>query len=375
MISKCVGDIVLLVKPRPADRLLRVDFDIGEELSLLVEMTERFAREKLSDGVRLHEAQAKLPAEIHTDFEDLSLHLLGLPPSISGFDFGPMAPVLVNEILGAVDPGAALALDRFSLPLHAVCIFGGTNAAAPIVTEFCERTEARAEFVVVGDDIELSSKTINAVIPWVPAHRADILVLVNRIGGCVIADDFTFEPVRGSGLRAAGASKLILENAIAEEYWADEVGAAKAVGAARLYTSSLMVGAMKHGCDFSREYAMEREAFGKKVAHHQAVAFKIVDMQIALESARELVRNAALNDAADLSAMAFCECVEAASLIGPDCVQLLGGHGFMQDFPVEKIFRELRSLGLMIGGVDQSKEDAFEHMCLGSELGGAASWS
>lgn len=368
-----MADIVLLDKPRPMDTLGRLDFEISEELSLLVDITERFAREKLSDGVRLHEAQTKLPAEIHTDFEELSLHLLGLPASISGFDFGPMARVLVNEVLGAVDPGAALALDRFSLPMHAVCIFGGADSAAPIVTEFCERTEARAEFVVVGDDIELSSKAINAEIPWVPADRADILVLVNRGGGCVIADDFTFEPIKGSGLRAAVASKVILENATAEHYWADEVGAAKAVSAARLYTSSLMVGAMKLGCDFSREYAMEREAFGRKVAHHQAVAFKIVDMQIALASARELVRNAALNDAVDLSAMAFCECVEAASIIGPDCVQLLGGHGFMQDFPMEKVLRELRSLGLMAGGVDQSKEDAFEYMCLDSNLGAAAS--
>ena len=89
-------------------------------------------------------------------------------------------------------------------------------------------------------------------------------------------------------------------------------------------------------------------------------------MHGAVESVRALVHEAAwrldagaaAEDAAEACASAFVEAAEQAMFVTPNGVQVLGGHGFMQDYPVEKWMREARALGLLRGGVDAAREDA-----------------
>ena len=65
-------------------------------------------------------------------------------------------------------------------------------------------------------------------------------------------------------------------------------------------------------------------------------------------------------DAAQRAAAAFVETVDASRFVGPNGVQLLGGHGFMRDFPMEKAMRDCRALGLLAGGVERARDDASE---------------
>jgi acyl-CoA dehydrogenase len=96
---------------------------------------------------------------------------------------------------------------------------------------------------------------------------------------------------------------------------------------------------------YSRQYALARRAFGRPIAHHQALAFLIADMASAVEMARALAWEAAWrldagHDAREPCASAFLEASEQAMFVTPNGVQILGGHGFMQDYPVEKLMRE-----------------------------------
>jgi alkylation response protein AidB-like acyl-CoA dehydrogenase len=132
--------------------------------------------------------------------------------------------------------------------------------------------------------------------------------------------------------------------------------------------ASLLVGVMRQAAEFSREYALEREAFGRPIAHHQGLAFLITDMRAAVDGARLLLHEAAWRadrgvgcEAA--AAAAFAEAVDASLLVGPNGVQILGGHGFVQDYPVEKYMRESRALGLTLGGVDAAREEAGRALC------------
>jgi alkylation response protein AidB-like acyl-CoA dehydrogenase len=91
-------------------------------------------------------------------------------------------------------------------------------------------------------------------------------------------------------------------------------------------------------------------------------------MQMALDGARLLVHEAAWRldaglpaDAAAASALA--ECIDASRSIGPNGVQILGGHGFMADYPVEKHMREARALGLLFGGFDAAVEESGQQIC------------
>jgi alkylation response protein AidB-like acyl-CoA dehydrogenase len=150
--------------------------------------------------------------------------------------------------------------------------------------------------------------------------------------------------------------------------WQDAGGAARAWARARLHAASLLVGVMRQAAEFSREYALERQAFGRPIAHHQGLAFLIVDMRAAVDSARLLVHEAAwrvdsrLDCSAD-AATAYAEAIDASILVGPNGVQILGGHGFMQDYPVEKYMREARALGLALGGLDGAREEAGRALC------------
>lgn len=176
------------------------------------------------------------------------------------------------------------------------------------------------------------------------------------------------EPLRGAGLRAAGASSLRFERAPLAGRWHDGPGAARARGRARLYAASLLLGVLRFGAEFSRAYAQERVAFGRPIAHHQGLAFLITDMYMAVEGARLLIHEAAWRaeagcDFGEAAASAWVETVAASDLIGPACVQILGGHGFMQDYPMEKVMREARALGLWLGGADAAREEAGLALC------------
>jgi alkylation response protein AidB-like acyl-CoA dehydrogenase len=109
-------------------------------------------------------------------------------------------------------------------------------------------------------------------------------------------------------------------------------------------------------------------AFGRPIGHHQGLAFLITDMHMAVEGARLLVHEAAWRAESggafeEAAASAWVETVAAAEWVGPACVQILGGHGFMQDYPMEKVMREARALSLWQGGVDAAREEAGRALC------------
>jgi alkylation response protein AidB-like acyl-CoA dehydrogenase len=127
--------------------------------------------------------------------------------------------------------------------------------------------------------------------------------------------------------------------------------------------AGLLLGTMRAASDFARAYAKQRVAFGRPIAHHQALAFLLVDMHAAVEGSRVLLHEAAWRldrgaEAGEACASAFLEAAEQAMFVTPNGVQVLGGHGFMQDYPVEKWMREARALSLLAGGPDAAREDA-----------------
>jgi alkylation response protein AidB-like acyl-CoA dehydrogenase len=187
-------------------------------------------------------------------------------------------------------------------------------------------------------------------------------------GAVVVREGISLNRLRGAGLRAAGASELWLDGAPVHARLPGAAGAERALARARLYAASLLLGVLRHAADFSRAYAQERVAFGRPIAHHQGLTFLITDMFMAVEGARLLIHEACWRAESGLpfagaAAAAFAEAVDASRLVGPAGVQILGGHGFMADYPMEKAMRESRALGLWVGGVDAAREDAGRALC------------
>ena len=124
----------------------------------------------------------------------------------------------------------------------------------------------------------------------------------------------------------------------------------------RLAWCALAVGTGQAVLDYVIPYVKEREAFGEPIANRQSVAFMVANIGIELQGMRLVTYRAASRVAQGKSAereiaLARRLCAERGMQIGLDGVQLLGGHGFVKEHPVERWYRDLRAIGLMEGAV------------------------
>lgn len=170
----------------------------------------------------------------------------------------------------------------------------------------------------------------------------------------------TIEADPSMGLRAAGLSRLVLDNveidkdAVLGEGSVDDYR--ECIRLSRLAWAGLALGTGRAVLEYVSEYVKTRSAFGEPIAHRQAVAFMVANIAIELEGMRLVTLKAAsrAEQGLDFSrevALARRLASEYGMKIGTDGVQLLGGHGFVKEHPVERWYRDLRAVGLMEGAV------------------------
>jgi alkylation response protein AidB-like acyl-CoA dehydrogenase len=130
--------------------------------------------------------------------------------------------------------------------------------------------------------------------------------------------------------------------------------------AGRIGIAALSIGMARSALDYAIGYAKERRAFGKAIMDHQAVGFRLVDAKTRLEAARQLMMHAArLKDAGlpalEAAAMAKLFASEVAEAVCSAAIQTLGGYGYLADYPVERIYRDVRITQIYEGTSDIQK--------------------
>jgi len=125
----------------------------------------------------------------------------------------------------------------------------------------------------------------------------------------------------------------------------------------RIGIGAQSVGMAKAAYEAALAYAQERETFGKPIFEHQAVAFRLADMATQIEAARQMVLHAAaLRDAGERclkeASMAKLFASEIAERVCSDAIQIHGGYGYLADFPVERIYRDVRITQIYEGTSD-----------------------
>lgn len=124
--------------------------------------------------------------------------------------------------------------------------------------------------------------------------------------------------------------------------------AMKGLDGGRLNISACSLGAAQSALDRAVRYMHERQAFGRPIAGFQALQFKLADMEIELQAARTFLRQAAWKldqkapDATKFCAMAKCFVTDTAFKVANDALQIHGGYGYLADYGIEKIVRDLR---------------------------------
>jgi cyclohexane-1-carbonyl-CoA dehydrogenase len=175
------------------------------------------------------------------------------------------------------------------------------------------------------------------------------------------------------GFRGSDTSEVLLEEVeVPEENLIGKEGGGFLIAMAdfdmsRPTVAALALGIAEGALDYAVEYAGHRHTFGKPLIGHQPIQFMLADALTLIEAGRGLMEKAALNfDAGQrntaLASMAKCFCSDAAMKITTDMVQVLGGYGYMKDFPLERMFRDAK-LTQIFEGANQ-----IQRMIIGREL-------
>jgi alkylation response protein AidB-like acyl-CoA dehydrogenase len=240
------------------------------------------------------------------------------------------------------------------VPVAAVTILEPQAAFDP----FALSTTARRD----GDDFVLDG--VKALVPR--GAQAQLLLVAAALDGrpalFVVEPgaEVAARPAPAMGIRAAATADVRLSGvrvpAAALIADGDPAVYAECVRRARLAWCAVAVGTSRAVRDYVVPYVNERTTFGEPISHRQAVAFNVADIAIELEGMRLVMLRAAAradggDDFAREVALARTLCAEKGMKIGSDGVQLLGGHGYVKEHPVERWYRDLRSVGVMEGAL------------------------
>jgi alkylation response protein AidB-like acyl-CoA dehydrogenase len=352
------------------------DLTPDDEQQMLRESFAQFAAERLRPAATDADAASEAPKELLAQSAELGITMLGVPEELGGAvdERSAVTSVLVAEALAHGDMGLALAALAPAGVATALSLWGDGDQQSTYLPELVgddppaaalATIEPRALFdpfhLDTTADADGNLTGVKALVPR--AAEAELFVVsANRADGggpglFIVeskADGVFIEPDPAMGLRAAATGKLVLEGASGQLI--EGADYAESVHRARLAWCALAVGTAQAVVDYVIPYVNERVAFGEPVSHRQAVAFAVANMAPELEGMRLATYRAAARadqgkDFAHATTLARQLCSEKGMQIGSDGVQLLGGHGFVKEHPVERWYRDLRAAGLMEGAV------------------------
>jgi alkylation response protein AidB-like acyl-CoA dehydrogenase len=355
-----------------------VDLQLAPEVEQLRDVVRSFARDRLSPSADEAEGARRIPAAIARSLNELGV----LSPLDVGIDqvLDPVALVVVAEELGAGDPGmayeamagahAALAVGHLGTAEQLKSVVG-ESSSVPLGSLWCYEgygrgpDEYHTNIVRDGGHLIIEGRKIAAVRPG----TADFAVVVGRSGQntaaallnseelalCTVARD---DREAGKlGCKAAHTGNVELGGvripASAMLAAGAELAVDRLVASARLSTAAVAVGAGTAALGYAAQYAATRQAFGQPISAYQGVSFPLAEADMALNGARLAILDLALRlgDAVDAAVLAretgqvvtaAISAAHSATIIG---VNTLGGHGFLTDYPVERWYRAVGTLG------------------------------
>ncbi|MEL6205131.1 MAG: acyl-CoA dehydrogenase family protein [Pseudomonadota bacterium] len=356
-----------------------MDFALSEDSRAIFDMASTFGAEEIAPHARAWEEAGTIPKALWTKVAALGMGGLYVSEDAGGSGLSRLQATLVFEALSRACPSVAAFLS-----IHNMCAAMIDRYGAP---ELRERFLARA----------LSMDTVFSYCLTEPGSGSDAAALKTRaertnagwrltgtkafISGGGYSDAYIVM-ARSGGDGPKGISAFVVEDgadglsfggledkmgwrsqptrqvqmdacAIPAENLLGDEGAGFSYAMAgldggRLNIAACSLGAAQSALEATLAYMSERHAFGKSLDQFQALQFRLADMEIELEAARTFLRQAAWKldqrtpDATKACAMAKKFVTEAGSRVADQCLQLHGGYGYLADYGIEKIVRDLR---------------------------------
>lgn len=359
------------------------DLTPTDDQQMLVDLVDDFATRVVRPAAAEANETCVAPDSVLKASLEIGISTLGVPESLGGIseERSAMTGVLVAESLARGDLGLAVATLAAGSVATAIALWGTDAQQQTYLPAFTgddvpSAALALSEPTVLFDVLSPATTAtrtggsfilsgVKSIVPR--GDSAELFVIGALLDGRPAlfivesgAPGLTVEADPSMGVRAASLSKLLLTDVTvpADALLGSEDGSTytECVRLSRLAWCALAIGVGQAVLDYVTPYVKERRAFGEPIAHRQSVAFMVADIAIELQGMRLLTykaaaRAAAGKDVARDVALARKACADKGMRIGLDGVQLLGGHGFVKEHPVERWYRDLRAIGLAEGAV------------------------
>lgn len=365
-----------------------VDADVFEQL---LQVVDRFARERLIPAEKRVEEENDIPEDIIAEMRDMGLFGLSTPEEYGGIGLNvPQEARLIEALCYASLTFRSLIGTNVGIGAQGIVMDGTPEqkaewlpgiASGEIISSFALtepdngsdaggiRTSARREgtdFVINGTK-RFITNAVRAGVFTVFARTDPSKPGADGVSAFIVPADTpgitVATPDRKMGQRGTKTSDVIFEDVrVPESAIIGGPGnlnkgfrtAMKVLDRGRIHVSAMAVGQGQRMLDIATDYALERKQFGKPIGEHQLVQGLLADSQADLHAARALVRATA--DTFDREGKAILEascakyfCTEAAGRIADRALQIHGGAGYMADYDIERLYRDIRLLRIYEG--------------------------
>ena len=366
---------------------------LTQDQQMIRDAVRDFAREQLWPHAPRWDREHTFPREAHRGLAALGAYGICVPEEYGGAGLDYLTLALVLEEIAAGDGGTSTAISVTNCPVNAILMRYGSDAqkrewltrlaTGELLGVFC-LTEPH-----VGSDASALRTTatrdgdgyvLNGVKQFITSGKngqlAVVIAVTDKGAGkrgmsafLVPTDTPGYVVARLEdklGQRSSDTAQVNFENCrIPAAHRIGEEGegyriALSALEGGRIGIAAQSVGMARSALEVAVQYAKERESFGTAIINHQAVGFRLAECATKLEAARQLIWHAAaLRDAGQPclkeAAMAKLFASEAAEQVCSAAIQTLGGYGYVNDFPVERIYRDVRVCQIYEGTSDVQK--------------------
>ncbi len=352
-----------------------------------------FSQRELWPHAAEWDKQHHFPKEVHKGLAALGAYGICVPESQGGAGLDYLTLALVLEEIAAGDGGVSTTISVTNCPVNAILMMYGNAAQqqqwltplaqGQLLGAFCltephvgsDASALRTTAVKDGGDY-----VINGVKQFITSGQhgdvAIVIAVTDKAAGKKGLSAFLV-PTRTPGYVVARLEDKLGQHSsdtaqinfddcrIPAEYLIGQEGegykiALSALEGGRIGIAAQSIGMARSALEVAIDYAKQRESFGTSIFNHQAVGFRLADCATQLEAARQLTWHAAsLRDAGlpclKEAAMAKLFASEAAEKVCSAAIQTLGGYGYVNDFPVERIYRDVRVCQIYEGTSDVQK--------------------
>ncbi|OAN40647.1 acyl-CoA dehydrogenase family protein [Mycolicibacterium iranicum] len=375
--------------PPPGKNSDYFDLTPDDDQKMIVATVEEFAEEILRPAAHDADADAAYPPDLIAKAAELGITAINIPEDFDGIaeHRSTVTNALVAEALAYGDMGLALPILAPGGVASALTHWGSADQQATYLKEFAGENVPQACLAIAEphplfDPTALKTTAVrtpsgyrlDGVKSLVPAAAdAELFIIAAQLDGrpalfiveaSTAGLTVTADP--SMGIRAAALGRVELNKVtvpVSARLGEDDAPAAdhahdysEAIALSRLGWAALAVGTSHAVLDYVVPYIKERTAFGEPIAHRQSVAFMTANVAIELDGLRLITWRGAARAQQGLSfareaALAKKLGTDKGMQIGLDGVQLLGGHGYTKEHPVERWYRDLRAIGVAEGVV------------------------